>query len=231
MIKVSLFAEQERETKMDKIGDALGKLAEHVDFAALAAEIDEAAPRPGRERGGRPPFPTELMVRVLVVQQLYNISDEQMEFQLLDRLSFQRFVGLRQSSQAPNRAVVTASSGHSSSNSTSPSAAEPCAATRIRPHRLRRPRHRLGRRLPSPRLHAGRYRIAGASPRAICSSSPRSSPTLPRMRSGAEPWHVPRPGTRRGSGVDAHDHSKRNAAVGRSARFSKGQCHCAAAAP
>ena len=38
MIKVSLFAEQERETKMDKIGDALGKLAEQVDFAALAAE-------------------------------------------------------------------------------------------------------------------------------------------------------------------------------------------------
>ena len=62
VIKVSLFAEQERETKMGKIGDALGKLAEHVDFAALASEIDEAALRPGRERGGRPPFPTELMV-------------------------------------------------------------------------------------------------------------------------------------------------------------------------
>ncbi|OIQ83906.1 transposase DDE domain protein [mine drainage metagenome] len=106
VIKVSLFAEQERECKMDKIGDALSKLAEHVDFAALAAEIDEAAPRPGRERGGRPPFPTELMIRVLVIQQLYNLSDEQMEFQLLDRLSFQRFVGLRQSSQAPDRTTI-----------------------------------------------------------------------------------------------------------------------------
>lgn len=106
MIKISLFAEQERETKLDKIGDALSQLAAHVDFAALAAEIDEAAPRPGRKRGGRPPFPTELMVRVLVIQQLYNLSDEQMEFQLLDRLSFQRFVGLRQSSQAPDRTTI-----------------------------------------------------------------------------------------------------------------------------
>ncbi len=106
MIKVSLFAEQEREARLDRIGDALSKLAAHVDFAALAAEIDEAAPRPGRERGGRPPFPTELMVRVLVIQQLYNLSDEQMEFQLLDRLSFQRFVGLRQSSQAPDRTTI-----------------------------------------------------------------------------------------------------------------------------
>jgi IS5 family transposase len=106
VIKVSLFAEQERETKLDKIGDALSHLAEHVDFAALAAEIDEAAPRPGRERGGRPPFATELMVRVLVIQQLYNLSDEQMEFQLLDRLSFQRFAGLRQSSQIPDRTTI-----------------------------------------------------------------------------------------------------------------------------
>ena len=46
------------------------------------------------------------MVRVLVIQQLYNLSDEQMEFQLLDRLSFQRFVGLRQSSHAPDRTTI-----------------------------------------------------------------------------------------------------------------------------
>jgi len=77
-----------------------------VDFAARAAEIDEAALRPGRERGGRPPFPTEMMVRVLVVQQLYNLRDEQMECQLLDRLSFKRFVGLRQCSQAPDRTTI-----------------------------------------------------------------------------------------------------------------------------
>ena len=106
MIKVGLFAEQKRETKIDKISDALGRLAEHVDFAALAAEIDEAAPRPGRERGGHPPFPTELTVRVLVVQQLYNLSCKRMELQLPNRLSFQRFVGLRQSSQAPDRLAI-----------------------------------------------------------------------------------------------------------------------------
>ena len=67
----------------------------HVDFAALAAEVDRAAPRPNRARGGRPPFPTEVMVRILLIQQLFKLSDEQMECQLLDRLSFQRFAKLR----------------------------------------------------------------------------------------------------------------------------------------
>ena len=85
---------------------ALQVMERHVDFTALAGAVDQAAPRPGRERGGRPPFPTEVMVRILLIQQLFNLSDEQMEFQLLDRLSFQRFAGLRQTSHIPDRTTI-----------------------------------------------------------------------------------------------------------------------------
>jgi transposase, IS5 family len=106
MIKESLFAAEERETKLDKLGDILQVLEKHVDFKALSQALDQAVPRPSQEKGGRPPYPIEIMVRVIVLQQLYNLSDEQMEFQLLDRLSFQRFVGLRHSSQIPDRTTV-----------------------------------------------------------------------------------------------------------------------------
>ena len=34
------------------------------------------------------------MVRILLLKRLYNLSDEQMEYQLLDRLSYKRFCGL-----------------------------------------------------------------------------------------------------------------------------------------
>lgn len=103
MIKESLFAAEEREAKLDKLGDVLQVLEKHVDFAALAKAIDQAVPRPSQEKGGRPPYPTEIMVRAVVLQQLYSLSDEQMEFQLLDRMSFQRLVGFRHSSQIPGR--------------------------------------------------------------------------------------------------------------------------------
>jgi hypothetical protein len=43
MIKTSLFADQEREAKLNKLGDALRLLEQHVNFAALAAEVDCAA--------------------------------------------------------------------------------------------------------------------------------------------------------------------------------------------
>jgi hypothetical protein len=63
MIKHKLFADQEREAKLNELGDTLRVLEQHVNFAALAASVDHAAPRHSRARGGRPPFPTELMVR------------------------------------------------------------------------------------------------------------------------------------------------------------------------
>jgi IS5 family transposase len=85
MIEESLFAAEEREAKLDKLGDILQVLEKHVDFVAL------------------PPFPTELMVRAVFLQQLYSLSDEQMAFQLLNHLNFQRLVGLRHSSQIPDR--------------------------------------------------------------------------------------------------------------------------------
>jgi transposase, IS5 family len=43
---------------------------------------------------GRPPYDPVLMFKVLVLQTLYSLSDDQTEYQLKDRLSFRRFVGL-----------------------------------------------------------------------------------------------------------------------------------------
>ena len=78
------------------------ELNQHVNFAALALDIDRIAPRPDKKQGGRPPYPTELMVRVLVLQHLYGLSDDAMEYQLMDRLSLQRFCGLRHSASIPD---------------------------------------------------------------------------------------------------------------------------------
>ena len=78
--RISLFAEHEREDRRSKIGDPLVGLTKHVDFEALAASIDAAAPRPSRAKGGRPPYLTLLMVKILVLQQLYNLADDALEY-------------------------------------------------------------------------------------------------------------------------------------------------------
>lgn len=105
-IKTDLFAADVHRRKIDSLGDPLVEIESCIGFAALAAEVDRVAPRPVSPQGGRPPFPTETMVRILVLKRLYNLSDEQMEYQLLDRMSYQRFCGLTQAANIPDRTTV-----------------------------------------------------------------------------------------------------------------------------
>lgn len=106
MPKPSLFAEEERGNRRAKIGGPLIGLSEHVDFIALAAGIDTALPRPSRAKGGRPPYSTVLMIKILVLQQFYNLADDALEYQLLDRRSFLQFLGLTDSSTIPDAKTI-----------------------------------------------------------------------------------------------------------------------------
>ena len=81
-------------------------IAQHIDFAALANLVDAFIERGDVRKGGRPAYPTEVMVRVLVLKRLYNLSDEQMEYQLLDRTSYQRFCLLQDTMNVPDRNTI-----------------------------------------------------------------------------------------------------------------------------
>jgi IS5 family transposase len=105
-LKHDLFAHEAHERKIDSLADPLQRINEHIQFSELAAELDQTAPRACSIKGGRPAFPTEIMVRILVLKRLYNLSDEQMEYQLLDRMSYQRFCGLKDISNIPDRTTI-----------------------------------------------------------------------------------------------------------------------------
>jgi IS5 family transposase len=105
-VKYSNNAAEERHSKLVKKKDVLQELQVLINFEVLANKIDELAPRPISSKGGRPPFPSDLMVRILVLQQLYNLSDEAMEYQLLDRYTFQNFCGLNNSSSIPDEKTI-----------------------------------------------------------------------------------------------------------------------------
>ena len=105
-LKFDLFAEASRQHKRDEVGDPLQVIARHIDFGALAGLVDALIERGDGRKGGRPAYPTEVMVRILVLKRLYNLSDEQMEYQLLDRMSYKRFCGLANATNIPDRTTV-----------------------------------------------------------------------------------------------------------------------------
>jgi len=88
------FYTDERLRWVSAAGDPLERLASVVDFELFRRELEAALGRSDHARGGRPPYDPVLMFRILVLQTLYTLSDDQAEYQLRDRLSFMRFVGL-----------------------------------------------------------------------------------------------------------------------------------------
>ena len=102
-LKLDLFADAARKQKIEALGDPLQVIARHIDFDHLVQVIDQLLPRGDARRGGRPAYPTAVMVRILVLKYLYNHSNEQMEYQLLDRMSYQRFCLLADSANVPDR--------------------------------------------------------------------------------------------------------------------------------
>ncbi|MGO2706482.1 hypothetical protein ACTXN4_11255 [Pseudomonas helleri] len=58
--------------------DPLALLNKHVNFVAMADEIDYWAPRPCRAKGGQQSYTVELMTRLLVLQHIFNPPGEQM---------------------------------------------------------------------------------------------------------------------------------------------------------
>lgn len=87
-----LFDEEFRIEKIKK-KDPLTVLHSGVNWEQFRVTVESAFLGVDYSKGGRPPFDRLLMFKVLVLQEYYGLSDDQMEFQLLDRLSFQRFIG------------------------------------------------------------------------------------------------------------------------------------------
>jgi IS5 family transposase len=58
--------------------------------------------------GGRPAFDPLLMLKVMVIGHLYNLSDAQLEFQITDRHSFKRFLGITDADKAPDEKTIWA---------------------------------------------------------------------------------------------------------------------------
>ena len=89
-----LFDEIERLAELTKLGDPLMQLNEKVNWESYRSILKQIRiDNPDNvKNAGRKPFDEVMMFRVIILQSLYGLSDDQMEYQLKDRRSFERFV-------------------------------------------------------------------------------------------------------------------------------------------
>jgi IS5 family transposase len=100
------FDEAERRAKLTKLKDPLEELKQHVEFEVFRPQLAAVFNQTRKSAAGRKAYDVVLMFKILILQRLYNLSDEQAEFQINDRQSFQRFLGLHLGSTVPDFTTV-----------------------------------------------------------------------------------------------------------------------------
>ncbi|MDH5574188.1 MAG: IS5 family transposase [Nitrospirota bacterium] len=104
--QLGFFDLSTRYEALSQQGDPLEQLAHVVPWEAFRPTLAKVLRRSKRKKGGRPPFDAICMFKVLVLQALYNLSDDQTEYQIRDRLSFMRFLGLDLDQRIPDAKTI-----------------------------------------------------------------------------------------------------------------------------
>jgi len=105
MIK-GLFDLEFRMEDLTKNGDPLVRLKTCVNWEIFRPDLEIIRVKERKSAAGRKPFDVVLMFKVLVLQSLYNLGDDAMEYQIRDRLSFMRFLGLCIGDQVPDAKTI-----------------------------------------------------------------------------------------------------------------------------
>ena len=92
--------------RIDKAGDPLTKLNDTLDWELFRPMLEQARKKERKSSAGPKGYDVLLLFKILILQSLYNLSDEALEFQILDRYSFSRFLGLHAASKIPDATTI-----------------------------------------------------------------------------------------------------------------------------
>jgi len=106
MKQKGFFDEADRLRELSILGDPLEKLNKCINWEGLREELTKSLKKGAQGPGGRPPFDYVMMFKILVLQKLYNVSDDKTEYLIKDRLSFQRFLGLQLCDTVPDAKTI-----------------------------------------------------------------------------------------------------------------------------
>ena len=109
MAQMGFFDLSDRYASLDAKKDPLSSIQAVVPWEEFRPTLEGVWRTPAaqrKSRAGRKPMDAVLMFKTLVLGALYNLSDDQIEYQIRDRLSFMRFLGLGLGDRVPDAKTV-----------------------------------------------------------------------------------------------------------------------------
>jgi IS5 family transposase len=97
---------EKRRRQLEARKDKLQDLNEMVPWSVLREVLDQL-PRPERKsKAGRKAIDVMVLFKLLILKHLYNLSNEEVEYQAHDRASFRRFLGLSREAEIPDATTL-----------------------------------------------------------------------------------------------------------------------------
>ena len=106
MGQLGLFDLENRLTKLSDMGDPLETIDTVVNWKAFRPAIQRAFRIDRKSSAGRPRYDYVMMFKVLIIQSMYGLSDSQTPFQIIDRLTFRRFLGIGEEAAIPDEKTI-----------------------------------------------------------------------------------------------------------------------------
>ena len=101
-----LFDVEDRAAQLTKMGDPLVGLKARIDWEAFRPDLKRVREIERKSQAGAKAYDVVLMFKILVLQQLHNLSDDGIEYQIRDRFSFMRFLDLQLEDRVPDSKTV-----------------------------------------------------------------------------------------------------------------------------
>ncbi len=102
----TFFDEEKCLAKITKLGDTLEQLNGIVNWAVFPPLLNKATTCDKILEDGKAPMDCLMMFKILVIKRLYNLTYDQTEYQVNDRLSFRRFLGLGFGDTVPDARTI-----------------------------------------------------------------------------------------------------------------------------
>jgi hypothetical protein len=103
--------EQQRVSKLQEKKPVLKRLSEWIPWELFRPLLDQDYEQERRRNAGRKRIDPLILFKMLVLQQLFNISDEELEFQVNDRRSFECLATMKLAGAATSSMACWVSAG------------------------------------------------------------------------------------------------------------------------
>lgn len=105
--KKGLFDEEFTINRLSEIGNPLEKIDAVIDFEYFRNTLEfSLLNKEKKNNAGAKPFDVVMMFKIMILQRYYGLGDSQVEYQIIDRLSFKKFLGLESGDKVPDEKTV-----------------------------------------------------------------------------------------------------------------------------